>query len=512
LSMSPAAQPNRTRPSSPNQFTVLILATSLGLALANSSAAITNDQPAPRGQNYAFLVSCADYEKKELRPLKYTQNDIAELYQALLDAGFRQQNIVVMHDQQERRLQPEAKHIRRHLNLLLARVGRQDSLIVALAGHGVQFRGETKSFFCPVDAELTDRSTLISLDEIYQQLDRCQAQRKLLLVDACRNDPQSELSRSRAEVELESVTRPQDETVPGGIVALFSCSAGQRSFEYPDLKHGIFFYHVLEALKGAADANGDGKVTLDELTAYAKQNTQAFAHLKLESRQIPQQKGEFSGVWVLREINLPEMKFKEGINEMNKHDFNRAIAAFDECIRLDPHQLSDEPYLWRGHTYHNRGYDGDLDRAIADYTEAIRHNPKTRAYGGRGMAYNQKGNYNRAIADLTAAIRIHPEDWVSQFQRGNSYYSKRSYDRAIMDYNKAILLNPKYAISYSNRGNAYSAKGDYDRAVADLSLAIQLDPKEGLFYSNRAAAYEGRGDNDLAEADRETAKRLTSEK
>ncbi len=39
---------------------------------------------------------------------------------------------------------------------------------------------------------------------------------------------------------------------PGGVAALFSCSAGQRAFEHESLKHGVFFHHVLEGLGGKA--------------------------------------------------------------------------------------------------------------------------------------------------------------------------------------------------------------------------------------------------------------------
>jgi hypothetical protein len=255
------------------------------------------------GQGYALLVAAADYDRKELQPLKYTQSDIVAFHQALLDAGFAADNIVLMHDRQPREYQPEGKKIRKQLDLLLARLKPADNLIVALSGHGVQFQGDKRSYFCPVDAELADRHTLLSLTDLYDELSKCRAQRKLLLVDACRNDPQAGLARSRPEVELESVTRPQLVEVPQGIVALFSCSAGQRSFEDPTLEHGIFFYHILQGWQGAADANGDGRLTLDELLNYTKDKTQAYAHLQLQAKQIPFQKGEFSGVWVLREVS-----------------------------------------------------------------------------------------------------------------------------------------------------------------------------------------------------------------
>lgn len=255
-------------------------------------------------KQYAFLVACAEYDRRELKPLAYTIEDVKELYNVLLASGIPAENVVLMHDRQPRDLLPEARKVREQFDLLLARIGPNDSVVVALSGHGVQFEGKKSNFFCPLDARLQDPQTLIPLDDIYRQLDECPARQKLLLVDACRNDPQSSLGRSRSVVELKTLSRPQELDVPQGIVALFSCSAGQQSYEHPDLKHGVFFYHLLQGWKGAADANRDRRLTLDELLNYTKDKTEAFAHLKLKATQIPHLKGDFSGVWSLRELPL----------------------------------------------------------------------------------------------------------------------------------------------------------------------------------------------------------------
>src|SRR6266403_339236 len=53
---------------------------------------------------------------------------------------------------------------------------------------------------------------------------------------------------------------------------------------------------------------------------------------------------------------------------------------------------------------------GDNDRAIADYNEAIRLDPKhARAFHHRGYAYSDKGDNDRAIADYNEAIRLNPK-------------------------------------------------------------------------------------------------------
>ena len=53
---------------------------------------------------------------------------------------------------------------------------------------------------------------------------------------------------------------------------------------------------------------------------------------------------------------------------------------------------------------------GDLDQAIADYTQAIALDPKYAvAYNNRGIAYCDKGDLDQAIADYTQAIALDPK-------------------------------------------------------------------------------------------------------
>ena len=50
------------------------------------------------------------------------------------------------------------------LDLLLAAMKKNDTLVVALSGHGLQFKGDPVSYFVPVDGKVADKTTLIPLD------------------------------------------------------------------------------------------------------------------------------------------------------------------------------------------------------------------------------------------------------------------------------------------------------------------------------------------------------------
>jgi tetratricopeptide (TPR) repeat protein len=181
--------------------------------------------------------------------------------------------------------------------------------------------------------------------------------------------------------------------------------------------------------------------------------------------------------------------FRHGVVNDNKGDYDRAIADYTQALRLDPNDAN--AYYWRGYVYSNKG---DYDLAIADYTQSLRLDPNDASvYYWRGSAYRNKEDYDQAIADYTQAIRIDPNYASAYYWRGSAYYSKRDYDRAIADYTQTLRLNPNDASAYNRRGNAYYSKRDYDRAIADYEAALRLDPNNATLRQNLENARQARG-------------------
>lgn len=151
------------------------------------------------------------------------------------------------------------------------------------------------------------------------------------------------------------------------------------------------------------------------------------------------------------------------------------------------------------------GKAGDYGKAIASFNEAIRLNPNNAvAYYDRGLSYSRIGDRDRSIADYNEAIRLDPNYVWAFTNRGILYRSKGDVDRAIADFNEALRLNPVHTLALNGRGVAYANKGDYTRAMADYDAAIRLDPKYAGALCNRGILKQkindSSGDADIADA------------
>src|SRR4051794_8304822 len=308
--------------------------------------------PASHGETYAFLVGISEYENKnELKALRFATDDVITFGGVLRNSGVPIKNIVMMHDRQSNpRFKPLAKKILREFHLLLATLEPEDSLIVAMAGHGVEIGAEGDSYFLPADADLKDPATLINLKSLKDQIEQSQAGRKLLLVDACRNDPEADNARGLG-VTLKPPKRISEDPLPKGLAALFSCNSEQRSFEDPVLRHGIFFYQVIKAWEGAADSDRDRRITLEELEIFVRRETKTHARDALSTVQTPVFRGDQQAAqgWVVASlattrpepgrvdvgelIDRAEAMRRRGDDASAEREFTRALRADPNAAR-----------------------------------------------------------------------------------------------------------------------------------------------------------------------------------
>jgi tetratricopeptide (TPR) repeat protein len=167
-------------------------------------------------------------------------------------------------------------------------------------------------------------------------------------------------------------------------------------------------------------------------------------------------------------------------------------------------------YNYRGISYATKG---DLDRGIADFSEAIRLDPKNAyAYNNRGSAYENKGDHDRAVAEYNEAIRLDPKYAIAY---NNRCWSRaligRDLDQALADCNESLRLSPGYADALNTRGFVQFKLGAFDRAIADYSAAVAKNAKDAGSLYARGVAKLRSGDTAGGEADIAAAKAMQAD-
>jgi Caspase domain len=254
---------------------VLLAAFALALSIGLVSLRLLSADDEPQPRKLAFLVGVKKYSHGELKDLEFPENDVKDLAEVLKRLGFTVTVMSTSAGRSDKEHYPDADNIRQQLTATLKGATKDDLILVGLAGHGLQPLNSSQSYFCPHDANPAEKNgdvahpeTLLSLGEILTQIRDSGIGHKLLLVDACRNDPEVRGGRRGAgTIQVDVSALPQQTGV------LLSCAHGEFSFESKAFGsgHGAFFYQVIEGLKGEA-GDRDGEVTWDSLRAYVKKH------------------------------------------------------------------------------------------------------------------------------------------------------------------------------------------------------------------------------------------------
>ena len=98
----------------------------------------------------------------------------------------------------------------------------------------------------------------------------------------------------------------------------------------------------------------------------------------------------------------------------------------------------------------------------------------------------EDNDYDQLLADFTEAIRLDPKDAAAYYNRGTAYSHMGSYGLAVADFTEALRLNPTCGRAYHNRGFAQTARKEYELAIADYSAALRLDPNDAIACNSLA--------------------------
>jgi serine/threonine protein kinase/Tfp pilus assembly protein PilF len=227
---------------------------------------------------------------------------------------------------------------------------------------------------------------------------------------------------------------------------------------------------------------------------------------------------------------------EEGKAALERRDFARALACFDQAIQEAP---TAEAYLYRGRTRRLRHElqparqdldhavelrpnwvaalfeRGEINRllqryddAVRDYGEVIRLEPRNvAAYFERGEINRLQRRYSDAVADFNRALAISPRHVPALGRRGAAFQAQSMLKEALADLNRALDIAPNDVFCLGVRGNVHFDRQEWKAAVEDYSKVIRLEPK-AYAYRLRAKAWEKLGEKARAAADYEAARKL----
>ena len=181
--------------------------------------------------------------------------------------------------------------------------------------------------------------------------------------------------------------------------------------------------------------------------------------------------------------SIDQFWYLRGRIHAGRDDYAQALADLSEGIRVTP--LPD-----RYHGYRQRGdveiSFSKIDRAIADYSEAIRlrgariGRSDSVLYTWRAILYLAQGETDLALADLDLANRLDPRNWWVLNHRGLARARKRMFDQAIADFEEGLKLSQGdkmwTAIFIHVRADCLAMAGRTDEALAGYKEAAALDP------------------------------------
>lgn len=198
------------------------------------------------GIRYSFHIAVEKYQDSSISSVDYAEADAKGLAAALQLHHF-EPNQTLLLNAQATKAATESK-----LRTAIKRLTKDDTFFLSYAGHGFAKLGE--NFITCYDTQPTDAvATSISLQDIYKSFRASPCQRIAFFLDSCESGildlPSRSIFSHMRPTELEDFFNSAE-----FCVCFASSETFQSSYSTSSLKHGVWTYHVIEALKGDAPA------------------------------------------------------------------------------------------------------------------------------------------------------------------------------------------------------------------------------------------------------------------
>jgi hypothetical protein len=252
---------------------------------------------------WAAVIGVNNYP--HVRKLHYAVNDAKAFYDHLVHSNQIPAENVTLLLNQEANLTKVRSILGTHLK---SKAGKDDMVIIFFAGHGATEKDVMspdgdglEKYLLPYDADPKDLyATALPMGEISRIFNRIRSERLIFIADSCYSGASGGRTISITEMRANISDAFLDRIAGGkGRIILTASGANEVSSEDEKLHHGVFTYFLLKGLRGKADTDKDGVITVDEVYGYVSRHVpQATGQ-----EQHPVKKGTVEGRLILGVIN-----------------------------------------------------------------------------------------------------------------------------------------------------------------------------------------------------------------
>lgn len=244
----------------------------------------------PQKQRWGVIFGIENY--RNVSSVRFARRDaeyVKEYFQKTL--GIPMENLYVKID--DAASLSEFKTVFDPNGWLSKNAAKKDSeIFIYFSGHGVPTPDGKQAYLLPYDGNPNYASnSAYDLNQLYKNLEAIKVKSITLFLDSCFSGANRDNEIILADARPVFIaTFPQ---VAAGHMAVFAAASGsQISSAYSDKQHGLFSYYLMKGLKGEADANGDKKITQQELNDYIADNVSSQARRMGREQQPQLQSGD----------------------------------------------------------------------------------------------------------------------------------------------------------------------------------------------------------------------------
>ncbi|MCW9682742.1 SUMF1/EgtB/PvdO family nonheme iron enzyme [Dolichospermum planctonicum UHCC 0167] len=367
---------------------------------------------------FALLIGVSEYQSG-FSPLPTTVKDVEAIQEVLVNpeiGEFAAENVTVLKN-------PQKPDMEEAIHDLYDNRQRDDLLLLYFSGHGL-INDDCNFYFSTSSTKKKGANFLpysaVAASYVHECMRKSNSKRKVVILDSCFSGafPQGMTAKGGGAINIKQHLGGQ------GTAILTASTSVDYAYEEEGSEFGIYTRYLVDGIKtGAADKDGDGSISIDELHEYVSSKVQEVAR-SMTPKIYPVEEGHRI-ILAKSPQDDPNLKYRKEVEECASEDEGEISLINRQSLNVIQKKL---------------GLTIDIAQRIE--SEVLEPYPKRQ---------EKSQNYEKAFCQLIEQKYPISEKSRKQLQRLQNYLNLRDEDIASIE--RKILANTQVVDSSPSPNN-----------------------------------------------------------